>query len=133
MELVRARKTTLSLDLAPLIDVVFQLLVFFMLTSAFANPAMKITLPKASSNETLQPEIVVVYIDKAGDIRINNLATSFGTFEKDLRSQLSRSPGSVIHIKGDEDMPYKYFVQIADLSKRAGASQINIVHQKIAQ
>jgi len=130
MQIIRARKPSLSLDLAPLIDVVFQLLIFFMLTSVFVNPSMKITLPKAVSGETSSQELIIISINQAGEMAINSQLTSLGTLKEDLKGYLQEDPGKPIHIRGDKEMPYKYFVEVMDVARQAGAKQINIVHQK---
>lgn len=130
MELIRAKKPKLSIDLAPLIDVVFQLLVFFMLTSTFASPAIKMVLPKAASKDTFSQEDIVVSIDQDRNLYINNRKTNIDSFQSDLRKIFTAQKKNSIHIRGDQDMPYKYFVQIMDLARRAGAIQINIVHEK---
>lgn len=73
---------------------------------------------------------IVVSIDRNGDLFINDRTTSIDSFELNLRGILTIQGKNSIHIKGDQDMPYKYFVQIMDLARQAGATQINIVHQK---
>lgn len=130
MELIRSKKTKLSLDLAPLIDVVFQLLVFFMLTSSFANPAIKMVLPKATENTEYIQEVIVVSIGEKGNLFINDQPTTLNSFSDDLKKILWKNNNRSVHIKGDQEMPYKYFVQIMDLAKEAGAEQINVVHQQ---
>ena len=130
MELIRAKKPKLSIDLAPLIDVVFQLLVFFMLTSTSANPAIKMVLPKAVSGDSSSQQNITVSIDQKGELFINDQMTTIDSFKSSLREILTIQGKNSIHIKGDQDMPYKYFVQIMDFARRAGATQINIVHEK---
>ncbi|VAX34875.1 Biopolymer transport protein ExbD/TolR [hydrothermal vent metagenome] len=130
MKIIRAKKPHLSMDLAPLIDVVFQLLVFFMLTSTFSNPAIQLDLPKAVASDEVQQENVVISIDENGLIFLNEQSTSVDAFKDDLRILLKKMDKKSVNIKGDQDMPYKHFVQIMDLAKQAGAIQINIVHQK---
>ena len=130
MELIRVKKPKLSIDLAPLIDVVFQLLVFFMLTSTFASPAIKMVLPKATSRDMSSQQNIVVSIDQNRNLYINDQKTTIDSFQSDLRKILTMQSKNSIHIRGDQDMPYKYFVQIMDLARRAGATQINIVHEK---
>ena len=84
MQLVRAKKQKLSMDLAPLIDVVFQLLVFFMLTSTFANPAIKMVLPKAVSADANDRQLVVVSIDENQDIFIDDQPVTIDGFKTKL-------------------------------------------------
>lgn len=129
MEIIRARKTKLSLDLAPLIDVVFQLLVFFMLTSVFVNPSMKVALPRAASGDADQQEQITVSISEDGRVAVNDRPASMDSLRGDLEDALS---GGVIpvRIRGDKDMPYKYFVRAMDAARQAGAEQIHIVHEK---
>ena len=79
MEFVRPKKVRLSLDMAPLIDIVFQLLIFFMLTSTFLNPAIQLKLPKAIQADARQMEKIVVSVDGKGDIFVNTQPVSFPT------------------------------------------------------
>ena len=131
MELIRAKKVNLSIDLAPLIDVVFQLLIFFMLTSTFANPAIKMTLPMASAHKFSELEKIVIGVDEVGAMYINGQLTSLENLYSDLKKTLVQREEKSIHIKGHKDMPYKLFVQIMDISKQAGAEHINVVHQRV--
>jgi biopolymer transport protein ExbD len=130
MEIIRAKKAKLSMDLAPLIDVVFQLLVFFMLTSTFANPAIQMTLPKAKTSEIFKQEQLVISVDQNGNVFLNQEKSSLVTLKSDLGRLLKETGTTSVHIKGDQDMPYKRFVYIMSIAKEAGAQQINIVHQK---
>ena len=129
MELTRIKKPKLSVDLAPLIDVVFQLLVFFMLTSTFANPAMKLVLPKAKSAEQVESDRIIVSIDTKANVMINGEKTSFENFTEDLEKVLANQNKTTIDIRGDKEMPYRHFVEVMDKAKQAGAQQINIVHE----
>src|SRR3989338_1999365 len=129
MELIRTRKSRLSMDLAPLIDVVFQLLVFFMLTSTFAQPAMKLILAKATVTDLAQKETIVISIDKQGEIFLNNRPTTFDSLKSDLQEVIKKYDDPSVHVKGDRDMPYKFFVQVMDVAKQAGATHVLIVHQ----
>ncbi|MBZ0166259.1 MAG: biopolymer transporter ExbD [Candidatus Omnitrophica bacterium] len=131
MELIRARRQKLSMDLAPLIDVVFQLLVFFMLTSTFANPAIKLELPTAGAyDRTEDSQHLVVSVDEAGQMFVNDKPTDLERFPAEIEDILRRSRDKSVYVRGHKDMPYETFVKIMDQSKRAGAVQINILHQE---
>lgn len=130
MQIIRARKPSLSLDLAPLIDVVFQLLIFFMLTSAFTSPAMKIDLPRAASGEQSQQNQIVIGVDESGQLTLNGRPSSLADLKNDLRDLLADDPDKPIQLHGDKNMAYRYFVEVMDVARLAGAKQINIVHQK---
>lgn len=130
MELIRTRKSRLSMDLAPLIDVVFQLLVFFMLTSSFANPAMKLVLPQASAAGQMEQENIVISIDRDGQIFLNDRKMALESLRPELQKLLAAREDQSVHVRGDQQMPYKFFIQVMDLAKQAGATQVNIVYQQ---
>lgn len=130
MEFIRPKRISLGLDMAPLIDIVFQLLIFFMLSSSFLNPALKLDLPQAVKHDANEPQQVVVSIDRAGKILINTIETSLAQLKTQLEAKLAGNSKKSIHLRGDKDMPYRFFVQVMDLARQAGARQINIVHEE---
>lgn len=131
MEITRARKSKLSIELAPLIDVVFQLLVFFMLASTFAKPAIELTLPKAKTKDQQIQEKVVVGISLDEELTINGFDVTWESFINDLKLRLDESKNTAVHIKGDKSVPYGTFVRIVDLTRRAGAEHVNLVHEEV--
>ncbi|MFT5169945.1 MAG: biopolymer transport protein ExbD [Lysobacterales bacterium] len=133
MEIIRARKTKLSIDLAPLIDVVFQLLVFFMLTSTFAKPAMELNLPKAVMAEKVQDTRIVIEVNRDGQISVNQELTSKEELVTSLRKLFKQENITTVDIEGDQNIVYGSFMEVMNLSKQAGATQINLVHEKDAQ
>ncbi len=130
MEFIRPKRISLGLDMAPLIDIVFLLLIFFMLSSSFLNPALKLDLPQAVKHDANEPQQVVVSIDRAGKIFINTIETSLTQLKTQLEAKLVNDSKKSIHLRGDKDMPYRFFVQVMDLARQAGARQINIAHEE---
>lgn len=129
MAFIRPRRISLSLDMAPLIDVVFQLLIFFMLSSSFLNPSLKLDLPKALTQDPPERDRLVLTIDRQGNIFVNTAKTSVAELKSRLSEKLISDPKKSIHLRGDENMPYRLFVQAMDIARQAGARQINIVHE----
>lgn len=130
MEFLRPKRPSLSLDLAPLIDIVFLLLIFFMLSSSFLNPALQLNLPKAQVHDSRIPEQIVVSIDQAGKVFVNRIQVQMADLRSHLERRISQDAKKSVHIRGDQEMAYKYFVQVMDTARRAGAKQVNIVHEK---
>ena len=130
MEFLRPKHSIPDIDMAPLIDCVFQLLTFFMLTSLFAKPTMKMTLPAAAARETMETDDLTVAIDRDGKILVNRTPVAVAELRAHLQEQLRRQARKQINLRGDADMPYRLFVQVMDLAKQAGAQQINIVHER---
>jgi len=125
----RPKKSSLGLDMAPLIDCIFQLLIFFMLTSSFSNPAFRLDLPEAGGRDSGQPESIVVSVDRLGQVAVNTQKTTLEQLRPTLEEELVKAPKKALHLKGDQEMPYKIFVQVIDLARQAGVRQIHIVHE----
>lgn len=129
MDFVRSKKVSLSLDMAPLIDVVFQLLIFFMLSSSFDNPALTLSLPKAVTDDLKGDQHIVINVEKDGQLYMDSKLVSIESLRPELEERFKRFPSHAVHLRGDQDMPYKFFVEVMDKARQAGARQINIVHQ----
>jgi biopolymer transport protein ExbD len=130
MTFLRPKKLSLSLDMAPLIDIVFQLLIFFMLTFSFSAPSIHLELPKAVTSDKPKNENIVISLDKAGKIFVGTAPVEMAGLKNRLASELARKPASAVHLRGDAQMPYHYFVEVMDTARQAGARQIHIVHQE---
>lgn len=131
MEFLRPRKLSMGLDMAPLIDIVFQLLIFFMLSSSFLNPALKLNLPQAVSYDKTPREKIMISVDKRGSVFVNTASVTMERLQNELSVKLAKEEQKAVFLRGDADMPYKIFVQVMDVARQAGAQQINIVHTAI--
>ncbi len=129
MEFIRPKKSSLSLDMAPLIDCVFQLLIFFMLSSSFMAPSLQLALPKASSKDPRDPEQIIISADKTGALFVNSSKVALNQLRDEIANKLEKSSKKSVHFRGDKDIPYSQFVQVMDYARQAGAKQINIVHE----
>ena len=127
---------TLVLEITPLIDVVFLLLIFFMLATSFdERSAFKIDLPKstvAKTKETLKE--VQVLVDKDKNIYLsyteNNISQQekleLSNFVSVVSAKLNNSQSKDVMISADKTIDYGFIVEIMSLLKESGASAINI-------
>ena len=128
---------TLVLEITPLIDVVFLLLIFFMLATSFdERSAFKIDLPKstaAKTKSTLKEVQVLVdkekniylrYTDNSGRLQSEKLDLS--SFVSVVSEKLNTSESKDVMISADKDIDYGFIVEIMSLLKESGASAINI-------
>jgi biopolymer transport protein ExbD len=129
VEFVRTKRPTMALDLAPLIDVVFLLLVFFMLTSSFLPPALPVELPVAGNEESAPAEPVVIVIASSGEISLNGEAVALAGLAGSLAEALAESESKALHVRGDRAAPYGVFLEVMDVAKAAGASRLHLVHE----
>jgi biopolymer transport protein ExbD len=120
------RKTRLlkgDLDITPLIDCVFLLLIFFMLTSSFVKPAgIRVSLPKTVTADVLQEEKFVVVISADDIIYLDEKPISLD----DLRERLKEAKVGSILIKADKRASLGRVIEIWDLCREIGIERVNI-------
>lgn len=125
----RHKKTSIYMDIAPLIDVMFMLLLFFILTSSFMTPSIPLKLPKASNEDRIEMQDIIVSVDKEDNIYLNRQKVDLGTLESLLKQRIALSEGKRIIFQGDENILFKRFIKIMDIIKQSGAMEINISHE----
>jgi biopolymer transport protein ExbD len=125
----RPKRITTSIDMAPLIDVVLLLLIFFMLTSSFSLPSLQIKLPTAQGQPDSSPEVILVAVDAQGTISIQGQPVPLPLFEERLRVLASGQTDRKIHFRGDHGMDYGLFVELMDRARQIGFVQFHLVHE----
>lgn len=114
-----------QLDLAPLIDVVFLLLIFFMLTSSFIfQPGIRVNLPKAVTSEVLHRDVLVVTISKDNKVYLNERPIEGE--ELVSRVTMAANDDQPILIKADKDASLGEIIKIWDICRQVDVKQINI-------
>ncbi len=119
-------------SMASMTDVIFLLLIFFMVTSTFVFPtALEINLPQSSEQTAIKPTTrVVVYKDLRISVSLNNdPAPQEVTLEQlrailTLEKQQSDTDDNVIAIYADEEVPYGKLVEILDLGAKSGLKMV---------
>ena len=132
------RRTSLSkgqLDVTmkvPLIDVMFNLLIFFMLTSNFVvQSGIKVHLPKAISSEVIKSENFVVTLTGQDLIFLNDEPVTIHELTDKIREAAGEN--KTLLLKADTDASLGRVVEIWDLCRQFGVAQINIAtNQKAA-
>ncbi|MBM3255232.1 MAG: biopolymer transporter ExbD [Candidatus Omnitrophica bacterium] len=114
-----------QIDIAPLIDMIFQLLIFFMLTSSFViQPGIKVNLPRAVTSEVVKYENIEVIISAENVAYFNgNVVTNLEL--KNLLKQVSKRKQAIL-IKADRRASLGRVVEIWDTCRDLGITQINI-------
>lgn len=126
----RRRRSDALVDLTPLIDIVFQLLIFFLLTATFQDtPSFKVKLPKAKNTDvTQEAKSVVVTLGADGKYEIEGKVVDARELELRLCSSAQGGGSTGVSIKADESTPHKYVVEVMGLAKTCGLQKLNILH-----
>jgi len=125
MELRRARKRSLIINLTSLIDVLFLLLIFFMVSTTFVSqPAISLQLPTAEHSEATRQTPVVVHIDQNGGVYINDEPIEMALLEQALISRLSDQLEKAVVLKADSRVQHGVVIHVLDLIKGAGVKKL---------
>lgn len=122
------KRGQLVLELTPLVDVIFQLLIFFLLTATFVkNPNFEIDLPQASSKLTtnVKKDITVV-VTADGTIKYEAEALDLEELESMLEERFEENPNAIILIRADTESRHGKVVEVMDLAKKVGFTRLGI-------
>ncbi len=104
----------LSIDLTPLIDVIFMLLVFFIMTTTFSKPVIEIVLPSAEyTEESAQEEEIVLSVTKEGAYFYNDTQLTI----QGVVELFDENSTATVNFYVDKDAPFNAFVQVMDKVK----------------
>lgn len=135
---IHRRGKDLSLDLTPLIDCVFLLLIFFMVGTQLINDktGLKIELPKSSVVEMSEVQDLVIFVDQSRNMEISYVTTdnnnrvnekaTMENLESILTEKLKLSVEKNVVIKADKGLSHGDVVEIMTISKNAGAISLDI-------
>ncbi len=117
-----------ALEITPLVDIVFLLLIFFLLTATYVqNPNLDISLPKASVDQTTNHQKdFTIAIKENGELRYNNVVVSLERLEGILTSEYAQGEDSVVVVRADEGARHGRVVEVMDLAKRIGFGKLAI-------
>jgi biopolymer transport protein ExbD len=135
MKLRSRRREDVELNITPLIDVVFLLLIFFMVSTTFEKQSqMKITLPEASEEVTdVIPDSVTVEIDTKGRVFVNkqSLVNSQPiTIREAIRDATHDMEAPMVIIRADADATHQSVVKVMDAARQLGLIKITFATQK---
>ena len=129
----RRPRSETSLDMTPLIDVVFQLLIFLLVATKFTKPETTVDLPSgpAASENQVQPDrkALSLAITPEGELTCNNEPTSLEALPGAIAAHLAAGNPSRAEIRGDKVSDFGIFVKLLETTRAAGIQSIAIVKQ----
>lgn len=115
-------ETTESIDISPLIDMVFILLIFFMVSTTFVKDMdLEINRPNAESAKKASPDAVRLYIDSRGDTYLDGDPVRTWMIQSRLRDLMQASGSETVLLVTDENVPARRLVEVVDQARLAGA------------
>lgn len=114
-----------QINIAPLIDVIFQLLIFFMLSSSFTfQPGIRVKLPRAITSDVIKEENLTITITSENVLYLDNTISTLEEIRKTLSKSSTRT--RPILIKADRRASLGRVIDIWDLCRELGIERVNI-------
>lgn len=119
-------------DLTPMVDVVFLLLIFFMISTTFIEtPGLTINLPKSSAQQVKKEQQEVrVYLRADGEIFLEQQKIELGDLVENLQTYGDKAADTTFLLMADKDAKHGNVVQLMDTAKAAGFIKLSIATEK---
>jgi biopolymer transport protein ExbD len=132
--LVHPRKRpryTPQAPLTALIDIVFLLLIYFLLTTNFlAEEGIQVNLPRATSAAPRELEEMTVLVDSDGAVHVGGHPVALGELFRAVQERLASDPETVVVVKADRSLVLDRVVQVMDVIKAAGAPRLRLATER---
>ena len=116
------------LDITPLVDVVLNLLLFFMLAShSIQEPAIQIRLPESSTAEVKSEQLKTIFITQNGEIYFMDRRIDLQNLKKAIDEQIRDRERDFLKIKADKDANVGILVSVVDEVRRSGVKHFSII------
>ena len=115
------------IDLTPLIDVIFMLVIFFILTMSFAKPILEVALPSSEVGKVVKKQdFLIVELHSDGTIVYDGKVVD----KEELKVILDANPERELNIYADMQTPFQSFVDVVDVAKIKRDGRLSITTKK---
>ena len=116
------------IEITPMIDIVFLLLIFFMISTTFISiPGLKVNLPKTTSREISQQKAEInLMITKEGKIYLDDRSLDEDALSREFLAAFERDAETTVILRADRDASHGKVVQVMDLARRAKLHRLAI-------
>ena len=128
--LPRRKQKDMGIEMGPLMDIVFILLIFFVVTSSFTRETgVDVTKPQAQSASQLEKENLLIAITREGTIHMNERQVDLASLQDILKQSLAKAPDREAVVIADKGGETGVLVQVIDMCNLAGVKQVSIAAQ----
>ncbi|MCH2220734.1 biopolymer transporter ExbD [Dechloromonas agitata] len=121
-----------SINVTPMLDLAYVLLVIFILMTTASVSGLSINLPKPSNKpSTEKHEIKIIQILPDGSLHLNGVGVSVRELETQLKATMARDPKASVVLKGDPAVNYARVVEVLDLTGAMGIGSVGLVTARI--
>jgi biopolymer transport protein ExbD len=116
-----------DINVTSLVDVMMVLLIIFMISAPFMRAGVKVDLPKASARETQPQRAVIIAVDRANQLFVNQEKVTMETLVARVVQLHKSAPDLPILLEGDTAVAYGQVIKIMDAIRRAGIENVGLV------
>lgn len=122
-----------QINIVPMIDVIFAILTFFIVSSLFLtrSEGLPVNLPKATTAQTSQPAKVTITVDSQGKISINRKSISLDQLERSIREQMQPNTDLMVILNADEAVNHGHVVKVMDRVRKIKGIKFAIAAKKL--
>lgn len=120
-------------DLTPMIDVIFQLLIFFLLTSFLIIPAVNVALPHSRSPEATPPAALTLTVRRDGSLLLAGQEVAVEELPSLVSAALAGRSEAAIVVQADRGVAFGRVVEVMEAARSGGASDISFLVQPAAE
>ncbi len=123
-----------DINITPMLDLAYVLLVIFIIMTTASVQGIKVNLPKASASPSLaKPSTKAITIDENGQIYMDTYPVSMAELESRLRQIKASTPSFPVVIKGDTKVQYGKVAEVLELLGRLDITQLGLVTQRLVK
>lgn len=127
MKLLNKKPAKAILNITPLIDVLFILIIFFVVSSTFLEqPGIKLELPKAQSGDTQRVERAVLYISATSELFLNDDPATLENLSGKLSAMMQNRAEKSLIISADKGVQHGLVVQVMDIARSSSVQKLVI-------
>ena len=120
-----------DINITPMLDLAFVLLIIFIILTTASVQGIKVNLPKASNTPSLaKPQTKAIAITQDGSVYLDAYPVSLAQLESLLQQYKAVNPELPVVVKGDSLVQYQRVVEVLDILGRVGITQMGLVTQK---
>lgn len=120
-----------DINITPMLDLAYVLLVIFIIMTTASVQGIKVNLPKASAAVSMaKPQTKAITISESGQVFLDAYPVTLAELEQRLRSLKAITPDFPVVVKGDSTVQYQKVMDILDLLRRVDLPQVGLVTGK---
>jgi biopolymer transport protein ExbD len=116
----------------PMIDIIFFLLVFFMMSTLYMveQHTIPVNLPQAAATQQDKPSSINITVLENGSVMFNQEELPLSLLAKRVSLEIGKLPDTIFVLRGDKQVPYGQIISVLDELKQAGAQRVSVAVEK---